>query len=592
MVHVLSLPRDPPTERSLGRLPWPALCASSAFAGLCALALGSAWDKQPALAAVNWLVAVVFAITSALLLNEPGQHGNAWLLASSSLFWIVGDIGFAHPFGPLPLLEWVGGPLAFFFIAALLLRFPAPDFDRPLDRVYLAILLSWLLLGRLAWSFFSQPAWLGYPGHAWWPAIYVNRSDERTAALTFNIGAVLLIAIFVILVVQRFRRTRAVDRRLLAPVAAAATAGGLAVTVDLSTWLLPASASWRLASIVAEACALLTIPLAFLVAAVRRRLAQASIAVLVLQVARRGSNFSLHTALRVALCDPQLDLLYWLPEWRAYIDKTGLPVVLEAVPDDRRVVFLRGSDDQPIAAVIMDSSLARHTGLLEAAVSASILSLDNERLQAWALAHSKDIAASQARVLRAALDERRRLEQDLHDGAQQRLLGLTLTLAATQALSTDATARSVMESARGEVHRALEELRQLAHGIHPAVLVRAGLGPALEHVAARLPLVVDVTVPDQRWAPTAESTAYFFACEALTNVVKHAAATRAHITVRSTDDVLLVEVADDGTARPQESGAASPSWALVERVTAVGGSVSVTNNLPIGTSVLAQIPCA
>jgi signal transduction histidine kinase len=189
--------------------------------------------------------------------------------------------------------------------------------------------------------------------------------------------------------------------------------------------------------------------------------------------------------------------------------------------------------------------------------------------------------------------ERRRLERDLHDGAQQRLVSLALQLGTLGArLEPGSEAARLLAAAREELAASLSELRDLAHGIHPAVLSERGLDAALRSLAARAPLPVRVIVElDRRPAEAVEIAAYYLVSEALTNVAKHAHATSAIVRVVHAGERLLVDVTDDG-AGGVDAGAGSGLRGLAERVEALGGHVRVRSSRGDGTSIRARIPCA
>jgi PAS domain S-box-containing protein len=203
----------------------------------------------------------------------------------------------------------------------------------------------------------------------------------------------------------------------------------------------------------------------------------------------------------------------------------------------------------------------------------------------------EELAASRARIVQAADDARRRLERNLHDGAQQRLvsLSLALRLAQTKLVKDPEGADAVLQSAREELLLALEELRELARGIHPAVLTERGLGPALEALAARLAVPVEVDAPAERLPEPVEAAAYFVVSEALTNVAKYARAREATVRVARQDGRVVVEVRDDGVGGA-EAGAGSGLRGLQDRVAALSGSLTVDSPRGRGTVVRADIP--
>jgi signal transduction histidine kinase len=202
-----------------------------------------------------------------------------------------------------------------------------------------------------------------------------------------------------------------------------------------------------------------------------------------------------------------------------------------------------------------------------------------------------DLSASRARLVKAGDEQRRKLERNLHDGAQQRLVSLALTirLARRQLESNPDAAAASLEGAAKELDLALGELRELARGLHPAALTEQGLGPALTSLAQRLPIEVDVRGPDERLPENIEATAYYIVSEALTNVVKHAQATTARVDMTLADDMLKFEVTDDGRGGADPSGG-SGILGLRDRAEAVGGTLFVISPPGKGTVVTAQLP--
>jgi len=223
-------------------------------------------------------------------------------------------------------------------------------------------------------------------------------------------------------------------------------------------------------------------------------------------------------------------------------------------------------------------------------VQTSGLALKNAQFQAQAAREKlEQVRASRARIVEAGLAERRRLERDLHDGVQQHLLGLAAQLTAAMTRTTDPTANQAFAEARDGLKEVLAELRDLAHGIHPAVLSQTGLAAALEDVAERLPLPVHVTAPPSRASPAVEATAYFVACEALTNAVKHAMASSVTVTVHINESQLEMEIADDGIGGVTPGGRGLAN--IADRVSALDGEVTIDSLPGHGTRLEVRIPC-
>jgi signal transduction histidine kinase len=260
----------------------------------------------------------------------------------------------------------------------------------------------------------------------------------------------------------------------------------------------------------------------------------------------------------------------------------------------RAVTFLE-RDGQPIAAIVHDAVLLDDPGLVASVASAMRLSVENERLQAEVEAQLAEVRESRARIVAAGDAERRRVERDLHDGAQQRLVSLTLALRmANLKLGDDADpdVRRSLEEASEEARSALAELRELARGIHPQILTEAGLGPAIESIADRSSIPVTVEgATTERFSPAVEGTAYFVVSEALTNIVKYANANRAIVRIGREEARLTIEVSDDGIGGADPANG-SGLRGLVDRLAVIDGGLEIVSPRGGGTRLLAFIPTA
>ena len=249
-------------------------------------------------------------------------------------------------------------------------------------------------------------------------------------------------------------------------------------------------------------------------------------------------------------------------------------------------------EDRLVAAIVHDSSLLDDPGLVRAVSAAAALALENERLDAELRAKVDELRASRTRIIEVTLAERRRLERDLHDGAQQRLVSVALGLRLVQDRLRDdpGAVRELLEAADGELEAALAELRELARGIHPAVLSDRGLDAALEALASRAPLPVDLDARVRERLPEpVELAAYFVIAEALTNVAKYANASRATVRAVRHDGRLLVEVSDDGVGGADPSSG-SGLRGLADRVAALDGTLELRSTGGRGTVLRADIP--
>jgi len=332
-------------------------------------------------------------------------------------------------------------------------------------------------------------------------------------------------------------------------------------------------------------------PLVFLIGLINERLSRASIADLMVGSTVTLDPAELQDGVRRALRDPSAHVIYWIPDFDTYADFEGKSVDLDELADASLTPV--GDGEHPMALLIHDPALDYETTLLNSVAAATSVLIHNAQLEVELRARVDELRGSRMRILDAEQRERRRLERDLHDGAQQRLLALSLSLGEIESqVGDDDDLRARVDAARSEVAAGLQELRNLAHGIHPAALIDHGLAVALESLATRAPIPVEVTtVPLQGISRAAELTAFYLVSEALANVAKHSQASTATIDVQIDGDRLVVEVNDDGVGGADASGG-SGLRGLADRVEAGGGRFMVWSPPGGGTRLRAEIPCA
>ena len=333
-------------------------------------------------------------------------------------------------------------------------------------------------------------------------------------------------------------------------------------------------------------------PLAFLVGLLHARLARSAVGELLLELRADPAPRDLRDALARALRDPSLRLAYWLPQFRSWADLNGRAMELPSNGDGRATTLIN-RDGERVAALLHDPALRDEPELLDAVGTAAGIALENGRLHAELRARLEELKGSRARIVEAGQNERRRLERNLHDGAQQRLIALSLELSLLeQRLEGDPEARVRLDQARREVATSLEELRDVARGIHPAVVSGHGLAVALEQLAARAPVPVRLNVQVAGRLPESlEVAAFYLVSESLANVGKHAKATAATVEVARTNGQVVVEVVDDGIGGA-DTELGSGLRGLADRVEALEGQLRVWSPKGGGTRLRAEIPCA
>jgi signal transduction histidine kinase len=416
-------------------------------------------------------------------------------------------------------------------------------------------------------------------------AVYPSKSAFDAIHDVYRIGVYGVLAVlFIALIVRRVRRASPAGRRVLVPLMlAAALAATRAVSeailgfVEHSPGVAEGAYLWQVFGQIA-------VPIALLVGLLRAELARGTVADLVVELSHVPPG-KVRDALARALHDDSLQVAYWLPMRRAYVDETGRPVEL---PHDGRAVTKL--DD--IAAIVHDPEL--DPGLVEAAGAAARLALHNARLQADVSAQLAKVQESRRRIVTAGDEQRRKIERDLHDGAQQRLVALAIELriAQRQFGPDNPELERVFAGAVSELQVAVEELRELARGVHPAVLTEEGLAGALVSLGSRMPVRVRIDAPDDRFPAEIEAAAYFVACEAIANAVKHSHATEIRVSAQRSNGTLVIEIEDDGVGGARENGSGSGLRGLVDRVEAHGGTLRIDSEPGEGTRVIGELPCA
>jgi signal transduction histidine kinase len=291
-----------------------------------------------------------------------------------------------------------------------------------------------------------------------------------------------------------------------------------------------------------------------------------------------------------SLGDHSVAIAYWLPDRGMFVDESGQRVELPD-PTTGRAWTAVEQDGRPVAAIVHNAALETTSELVQAAAAAAALAIDNERLKADLRARVEELRVSRLRIVEATDAARRRIERDLHDGAQQQLVALALELRLLRGRAGDREDLvTAVDGLSERLSSALAELRELARGIHPTILTDRGLAPAIDALAERTPVAVDATVEvTDRLSKPVEAAAYFVVAEALTNVVKYAQASNVEIAVRQVNGQVLVDVSDDGVGGV-DVGAGSGLRGLQDRLAAVDGEMDIHSPPGAGTRLRARIP--
>ncbi|MGO8959494.1 MAG: sensor histidine kinase [Streptosporangiaceae bacterium] len=550
--------------------PWPPpdplLYIVTAAVGLAYLAAGfAAWQRWPA-SRIGLLFFVV---------------GVAWLLPAM--------VNLANPvaFTIGNLTE----PLYGASLAHLALAWPTGRLRSRLERWLVAAEYGWTIGVSLAGTMFWNPRFSGCTAGCPANVLLVDSSRsiwQTIGTLTLPVELVLSGSVLAVIVLH-WRHAQGWSRRVLVPLLWISFAVVALLTAQnvTSTFNLPVSGFllYQVGPLV-----LLAGPALFIASTVRARTARGAVGAAIIDLEPGAPTGQLRDALARALGDPTLQLAFRLPDGSGYRDTGSQLVDLDKLGAGRGVTPVPGAHD---AVLVHDDGLGSEPQLVRLTAAAADMALEHSRLQQEVQTQLAQVRQSRARIIEAGDAERRRLERDLHDGAQQRLvtLALALGMARNRAAGADPELAALIESASKEAREALIELRELAHGIHPAVLTETGLHGAIPALAERAPVATKImAVPRERFPAAIEATAYFVVSEALANVAKHAGADSAQVAIRQLAGRLIVQVSDDGAGgATAENG--SGLRGLADRVASVGGVMRVDSPPGAGTRLEADLPC-
>jgi signal transduction histidine kinase len=572
---------SPLTARTHGRWFWVALAVAAAAAGLAAL-IPVVFDRGPALpgyAVINRLSGVSFMACGLIAWRQRPDSAVGRLLTIAGFGVLLSPVLIQFDSPVAATADQLFGDLWIVLFVALFLTFVTggrltSTVDYILVGTFLVVLLV-LPFARLLFLPGEDNLLLVAPD-----AGVANALLKARVAL----GIVASLAVVFVIAARWRSASRPLRRALLPSLWGAFCATLYAVT--LASFLVDSpidELNWPLNA------ALVTVPAALAWSLLRSRLARGGLADLFRELGTlRGVR--LEEGLAKVLGDPGLVLAYRVPGERSYLDGGGRPVELPT-PGGDRVAAPVERDGRELAMLVYDSSLDDDPELVEAVAAAAAITLDDARLQTESRERLGELRASRERLVAASDAERRRLERNLHDGAQQRLLSVALQLRMIERrVRADPELAEAIKAAGDELSRSLEELRELARGIHPAVL-NHGLKAALDTLASRasVPTAVSFQSPE-RLPEQVELAAYFVACEALANVAKYAGASAASVRVSRRNGVAAIEIADDGVGGADET-AGTGLQGLADRVAALDGTLRILSPPGEGTVVTAELPC-
>ncbi|QIX51240.1 ATP-binding protein [Rhodococcus sp. DMU1] len=533
---------------------------------------------------------VAFVVSGAIAWNNRPHDLSGPLILMAGLLWFLGGLRRSGE----PVAFTVGVAATNLYLPVLLqalIGFPTGRLHRRWQRLFVGA--AWLLatIGIVAeWLFFDPRTAPAASPSTSTNLLLLRDNPSLAQAVQLVVGfcAFLIVGTLVLVVIVRWRSGSPAYRAGFAPLGVAYGLSAVITIVVLSSAVsLPWSPPPWVLNLRYPTTALF--PLAVAVGLVRYRLARAAVSDAMVEIGSAPIGVGFVDALRRAVHDPSLVLWTYAPERAAYVDPDGSVHALPRRSDSRAATILeRGGT--PVGALVYDPSLETQPELLAAVHSATALALEHERLQADLQLRLDEVRRSRERIVAAGDIQRRRLERDLHDGAQQRLVAASLLLRRAQRAGEEADLRRLLADGAAELDTALTELRELARGVYPAVLTERGLAAALRSLAERAPVPVGIDdgLPG-RPSPPVELAAYLIGAEAVTNAGKHSGATAVRICLHRAGDALRMTIRDDGCggARPTPGGGLD---GLRDRTEALGGDLVLDSPEGRGTTVDVTLP--
>lgn len=556
---------------------------------------------QTAAVAITWLVTVSFIVIGLMLLATDVPRINGWTCMGVALSTVPGDLNDPHFTGSgLSVLGFVGEPIYLVAASALVLRYPRAALTRREHRLLIAMLVVGLLdrvgtaltRGGLADGFYRPPGWRSLPlDPIWHDAVLVRGGRSVMAALLLATAVVLA---------ARLARARGLARQSQAALILIGALCAFAAAIDQAVWAVNTPTALAIPGALVRNLAAALLPVALIADLLRRRAAGAAVSHRILTAALSGNPAEIADAVRDVFADPsaQVEVRDAQGRWlavgdsdRSSADSSGGGSRDAARRSPRRVETIRLDDGSTPLRIDLDARVITDDGLLTTALGAVRTGVHNTRLRSDLLQALSQLHDSRLRIVEETLAERRRVERDLHDGAQQQFLAVAATLAQTD-LVADEDVRRIVATARATLSDALAELRSLARGIHPAALSQGGLRAALPALRDRAPWPVRLDLaPDLDDLPeTITAATYFLVAELLSNADRHAGASAVAVAVERDGEALRVKVRDDGVggARVIPGGGLA---GLQDRVQALGGTLDLRDRCP-GTEVSAVLPLA
>lgn len=545
------------------------------------------WRDRPLLALGSLLLSMGLLCVGVLLLEEPGQHGSAGMLMAASALLTIGWLSIWET-GPLPLISVPASSAGTIIAAWAMFRYQSTARVRQVSNRYFAVMLAFILAGQAVGIVTSRPQWNGFRAAVWWPTLAASRGVFDAAGNVVAVAGVGFTVSYMVLWLVRWRRSQGIARRLALPVALAVPVSCLVIMAELGALVAGADQHTMDLIYTVEAYVEIAVPAAFALSVAQRRFTRARITNLLLRLHGPDRVSSITGALRDVLEDPTLEVTGWAPRSAG----PGHPVISLADQGNggRLRLPVTATSGERLASIEADPVLSASDDLVRAAVAATALTLENAQLEAALAEQLREVSESRLRILQAGMAERRRLEQDLHDGIQQGLQGLHVMLAAAESDAADPASATFIGRIAASLAQVIDELRDLAHGVHPGVLNQVGLAEAVRTMAGRYTVAIDVDLPPGRFGDDTELTAYYLIAESITNAIKHAGAATITVRGQKSGGWLRITVSDDGKGGAS-ADAGTGIRGIIDRVRGIGGEAELHSPAGQGTEIRARVPC-
>ena len=536
------------------------------------------------------LVGLAFVLAGVTAWRSRPFRNPGLLLVVAGWLWLASGIRRSSD----PVAFTLGVTLTLMYQPPLLqlaLSFPSGALRTRIEKAAVAgFYASWLLAPVVAWAFLD-PRLHATVGESTsrnllllWdspPLVAALGNAVRTFQISVGIG-------IVVVLIRRLRAGTKAYRSAFLPLWLAVIVK-TAATIWVSLAVAQLSGSLSSEALLWQYPATAVVPLAVLFGLWRYRFARGALGDLMVEVGSAPVSERLIGALRRSVHDPTLSLYYCLPGQASFVDSKGSP---QALPDgaNGRASMILERHGTPVGALVFDEALLDQPQLLAAVRSATSLALENQQMEQQLRDQLVEVRRSRERIVTAGDSRRRQLERDLHDGAQQRLVAVSMELARAQRARDSQEVRSLVEQAQADLSDALEELRELARGVYPPSLRERGLAGSITALAERSPLPIKLDIKGCNGLPAhVELAAYFICAEATTNAAKYANASLVGICIDGNEGEIRMEITDNGIGGAQP-GPDGGLLGIADRAAALGGTLAIDSPAGKGTTIRAVLP--